>query len=400
MKVRVRPATTVLSAVALIGAAFIGVASPAAAAVPPYEPDPNSLGQIRFYNASGAAVTGGNLSDDPFAAYAVATTDDPKTANTHATLYGYTPVSGQNALLWSGEALTGQTVFPVTDSNAPTVVKTAGAHRPVGTLLPESAGGTSLATLISDFPNTNAAGSGYENLYQLRLVTANNDPKYWVADILVSGSTWTLVYPTAVVADNSSLTISKSTTIKYGASVTTSTTLKDSTTNSPIGGVAVQLQRKSGASWALVATVNTSNTGVASKSVKPTGNIQYRWTFAGNPSHKSATSPTQTLSVAQVVSAHSTKSTIKHGLAFNIWGTVNPPSSGQKVTLQDLVGKVWKNLATVTIKKQRLPNGANTVSFNFVVRIARASIVKYRVFKPATSTLVAGYSGTLTVRAT
>src|SRR5919197_2834090 len=93
MRVRFRAATTVLSATALIGAVLVGVANPAAAAVPPWEnPPANELGQIRFYDSSGNAVTGGNITDDPFALYAVATSDDPQSANTTATMFAYTPV--------------------------------------------------------------------------------------------------------------------------------------------------------------------------------------------------------------------------------------------------------------------------------------------------------------------
>src|SRR5436190_396069 len=106
MNVRFRAVTTVLSAAALAGAVLVGVANPAAATTPPWEPDTtNQIGQIRFYNAAGTEVRSGNVSDDPFAKYAVATTDDPHTANTVATLYAYTPVAGVLPINWTGEQL-------------------------------------------------------------------------------------------------------------------------------------------------------------------------------------------------------------------------------------------------------------------------------------------------------
>jgi hypothetical protein len=399
MRIRIRAVTTVMSAATLVGAALFALAGPAGATTPPYEPDANALGQIHFYDASGNPVTGGNLNDAPFAKYAVATTDDPHSGNTSAAIFAYTPQQGVNPLLWSGEELSNSTTFPVTDPNAPAVVKNAGAHRPVATM---SATDSPINQIVGDFPNTNTAGSGWENLYQIRMKTGptSNDPKYWVADVLVDtgAGTWTLVYPTA--KDNTSLTISKSTTIKYGSSTTTSTTLKDTTTNHAIASASVKLQRKSGTSWITVATKTTSSTGTASDTVKPTANTTYRWSYAGDATHNAKTSASQTVSVAPVISAHSTKSSVQHGTTFKIYGTVKPSSSGQKINLQRLSGTTWKTIGTVTIKKQKLPNGTTTVGFVFTVKPSTKGTFKYRVHKAATSTLVAANSSTLTVKVT
>jgi hypothetical protein len=398
MKVRFRAATTVLSATALMGAVLVGVAGPAGAAAPPYEPDANALGQIHFYTAGGVEVTSGTLTDDPPAKYAVASTNDPQSANNHATLYGYTPVAGVNPLNWSGEAMSGSTVFPVADPTAPAVVKTP--HRPVVTLASEANGGLTFADYIADFPNGNAAGTGYENLYQLRIKTQGNDPKYWAADIQVSGSAWTVVYPSAV--DASTMTISASTTINYGASTTTSTTLKDSVTNVAIGSAAVKLYQRpnTSAPWAFLANATTNASGVASKLVTPTGTTLYQWRYAAAGSHGAATSPTQTVSVKQVVSAHSTKSSVAHNVAFKIYGTVKPASAGQQITLQRKAGTAWNNVTSVTIKNQQLPNGTTTVGFVFTVKQGSAGTYNYRVSKAATARLLAGTSSTLTVHVT
>jgi hypothetical protein len=79
---------------------------------------------------------------------------------------------------------------------------------------------------------------------------------------------------------------------------------------------------------------------------------------------------------------------------------VNPASAGQTVNLQRLVGTAWHNQATVTIKKQPLPNGTSAVGFVFTVKVATASTQKYRIDKPATATLAEGFSSTLTVHVT
>lgn len=403
MNTRFRAATTVLSAAAIAGAVLVGVANPAAATTPPWEPDTaNQIGQIHFYNAAGTEVTSGSINDDPFAKYAVATSDDPQTSNTVATLYAYTPVNGVLPINWTGEQLSATTTFPVpAGAGVPAVVSGAGAHRPVVTLNDGAHGNINLAGYIADVPN-NDTTTAYAGLYELRIKTAGNDPKFWAADIQVSGTNWTLVYPATSGVDPSSMTISASKTISYNTSTSTSTTLKDTNGNSPIGSAAVKLYKrpKASAPWAFFANATTNASGVASKSVTLTANTQFQWRYAGNASHAAATSPTQTVSVKPVISAHSTKTTVAHNVAFKIYGTVKPASAGQSVTLQRQVGSSWTNVSTATIKNQKLPNGTTTVGFVFTTKQGSAGTYNYRVSKAATATLVTGTSSVLTVHVT
>jgi hypothetical protein len=204
------------------------------------------------------------------------------------------------------------------------------------------------------------------------------------------------------IEDLSSLSTASSKTIKYGTSTTTSTTLKDTRTGLVIPGVAVKLYRRpnTSTSWALVGTVTTSSTGKASKSVAPAARTLYQWRFAGNTAHKAATSGTQTIYVAQVVVIHTTKTTVVHNTTFKIYGTVKPSSSGQTVFLQRLIGTTWTNVASVTLKSQKLPNGITTVGYVFTLKPTAKATLKYRVYKPATSTLVKGYSSSVTITVT
>src|SRR5436189_3468562 len=113
MKLTRKAATRALTLVAA-GGVVLGIAGTALAAAPPYEPDTaDQIGQLLFYDSSGNLVTSGSTTASPIATFAVATSDDPQSANTSATLFGYTPVQGQNPLLWSGEQLSGTTTFPV-----------------------------------------------------------------------------------------------------------------------------------------------------------------------------------------------------------------------------------------------------------------------------------------------
>lgn len=146
-------------------------------------------------------------------------------------------------------------------------------------------------------------------------------------------------------------------TINYGASTTSSATLKDANGNTAIASAQVKLyQRPKGStSWTFVSNATTNSSGVASKSVSPKANEQYQWRYAGDSSHGAATSGVQTISVRPVISAHSTKATVPHGVAFKIYGTVNPASAGQTVHLQRQAGTAWNTIATVTIKRARTP---------------------------------------------
>jgi hypothetical protein len=68
---------------------------------------------------------------------------------------------------------------------------------------------TTLANLIQNYPNT--ATDSYQGLYQLRLKTsggaAGGTSKTWAAaDILVTGTTWTQVYPTPVAPKSATTT--------------------------------------------------------------------------------------------------------------------------------------------------------------------------------------------------
>lgn len=192
MKRTIKQVATGATVLVATGAMLVGGAGVAFAATPPFEPDTtNQLGQLMFYNAAGQEVTSGSVNDTPFAVYAVGSTDDPITTNTKATLYGYLPVNGVAPGAWSGEALSASTTFPVV--SGPSLITGAGAHRPVVT---QTSADTTLATLQTDFPHpAGDSGTAYDGLYQLRLKTAGNT-KWWAADVQITGTNWSLVYPT------------------------------------------------------------------------------------------------------------------------------------------------------------------------------------------------------------
>jgi hypothetical protein len=204
------------------------------------------------------------------------------------------------------------------------------------------------------------------------------------------------------VKDRSSLTISRSTAVRSGSSTTTGTVLKDARTGRAVAHAAVKLfgRLSTARTWSLIGTSVTSTTGVATKAVRPSAKAYYMWQFAGSSTLNATNSGTQTVSVGQVVAAGARPTTVRHGKSIKIYGWVSPSSSGQKIVLQRLFGKAWKNFSTVTIRKQKLPNGQTRIGYVFGPKLSSKGTYRFRVYKPATSTLLAGYSSTVTVKAT
>jgi hypothetical protein len=182
-------------ALAVLAAALLtfglGATPASGSAVPPWEPDPSSVGGLIFFNSSGQEVTGGSVDSSPLAAY-VEGTATVRAGDTVATLYGYLPVKGEQPSAWSGEQLGDTTAFP-----------NPGAPAPLGTsTLPVETGNSgdeTLAQLEIDYPNKDTSDDGYAGMYELRLYTnaphQSQTTTYDSADILISGSTWSVVYP-------------------------------------------------------------------------------------------------------------------------------------------------------------------------------------------------------------
>jgi hypothetical protein len=219
MKKLVRSIALVATATIAAGTLAAGFGGTAFGAAPPWEPDPGSVGGLLFFNAAGQQVTGGNLTDSPIAAY-VEGTATVRAGDTKATLYGYVPVAGTSPGTWSGEAIGSSTTFP--NASAPAPLNTATLPVETG-----SSGDETVATLESDLPNTNSAGSGYANLYELRLKTTQTGQQpnstYDSADIQINASagTWSIVYPVpTLTSTTTTLGVSPTSPQVQGASET------------------------------------------------------------------------------------------------------------------------------------------------------------------------------------
>jgi hypothetical protein len=205
------------------------------------------------------------------------------------------------------------------------------------------------------------------------------------------------------VADASSLAISATSAVRYGSLRTVNAKLVDAKTHALLGGQSVLLYQRasSNRAWGYVKRFTTTSKGTASTTIRPSTNEQYQLRYAGISTHKAATSATVVTSVVQVVSIARNHSSIKHGGKVSIYGAVSPAGSGQTVYLQQLVKTTWRTTAThVKIKRQRMPNGRTSTGYVLTIKLSTKGSVRFRVYKPATSTLAKGYSASATVKAT
>ncbi len=244
-----RAATTaILGATLVISTVLVSAVmttSAGASTTPPWEPigNPPEAGGLTFYNSSGQVITGGNISDNPIAAYIQGNTALQPTP-TLADLNGYDPttlgmpVTAPGA--WSGVGL-GSSNLP---SSAPGALGTS--------TLPVYTGQSySLSQLTETLPNTDTSSTdGYAGIYVLRLTTyqksdGGTTTSYDSADISVNSSTgaWSLVYSPLATTTTTLETPTPASPQTFGASVTLTAEVTDASAPGTVqfesGGTAV-----------------------------------------------------------------------------------------------------------------------------------------------------------------
>ena len=159
-------------------------------AVPAHR-EPPAIGTLKFFNAAGVQITAGNINDAPFAAY-IQSSAPGRVGDTKATLFGYLPKAGIDWDGWSGDQLSASTVYP--NLSAPAAL--ASSSLPLVSL---TAGDGPIAALQATYPHTEAPSNAYYGLYNLRVKTSGPGQAvgatFAQADIKITGSTWTVVYP-------------------------------------------------------------------------------------------------------------------------------------------------------------------------------------------------------------
>jgi hypothetical protein len=266
----------VVGAAAAVSIAGIGLLAGGGAAfaaggggpTPPWESSisPAPFGSITFYNAQGQVVTGGSITANGLGAYAVASTAAPS-GYTKASLFAYTPVSGENPALWSGSQIGGPSTFPNTTAPAPIGTTANPVEANTGS-------DTTISSYISAFPNTQTA-TGYVGLYDIRLqATGAGLPalsSYWdtVISVNTTTNTWSVDYPDFTQNTTTTLTASPASPQTAPASpVTLTATVAPAT----VGTVSFW----SGATQVGTTQTVTATSGVATvTTTPPTGTTPY-----------------------------------------------------------------------------------------------------------------------------
>jgi hypothetical protein len=160
----------------------------------------------------------------------------------------------------------------------------------------------------------------------------------------------------------------------------------------PLTGMSVSLYRRpvGTGSWLKVASTNTSNTGAAAFTVPiPTGHTDYQVRASGiDDVQLTATARTN---VRQLVTAALSTTSVRHGSAVLMKGVVTPHRA-LRVYLQRYSAGVWHNVVYVT--------SASTGAYSLRFIPTAAGTFSYRVWAPATSTLLLGLSPTRVLRVT
>ena len=204
----------------------------ATATAPSFEPDPGSVGALSFYNASGVQITSGSVNDSPQAAYYAGSGGGIAAGDNKANIVYYTPQDGVATGSWTtGETWTSTQTFGAAVTYPGTLAGTTHA------VVKGASTDGGLAVHISAFPSASTANPG---IYQVRLYTTqaggSGNATYYSADVLVSGSTWTQVYP-AVVAGPTPTTTSVSPSPASPQTVGTNVTFTATVTPTAAGSV-------------------------------------------------------------------------------------------------------------------------------------------------------------------
>ncbi len=352
-----------------LAALLVATSAAAFAATPPYEPDPtNVVGGLTFYDAAGNVITTGNINDAPFAAY-IQGGATVRAGDTKATLYGYLPVNGVAPGAWSGEALSSSQTYP--NASAPGALGTSSL--PLVGLTNTS---ETLAALQGDLPN-NATGA-YQGLYQLRIKTSaaglSVTGQWDAADILISGTTWTQVYPApTTTATTTALAVTPGSPQNAGVQVTLTATVSPSGAPgsvqffdgaNPIGGPVTVAG----------GTAQTSTSGLSIGTHSLTA--QFTPTNpASNPTEFSGSTSTAQSFVVTTPPATPTNTAlgvdVGTGTAFapvTLTATVTPSNAPGTVTFADgavVLGTTAAGSGTFTLVTSSLAQGAHTITATF-----------------------------------
>jgi Bacterial Ig-like domain (group 3) len=374
MNLRLRSIAVGASALAMAGGLAVVAAGPASAAGgPSWQPEAKAVGTLTFYNASGNPITGGNVTDSPIAAYVQGSTAD--TSHTVATLYAATPVSGTDPGTWGSDQLSTSTTYP--NASAPGALGTSTLP-----LVHGISGDSSLADQIADFPNTDTSTTdGFGGVYELRLKTGVSNTVWQVADIQVTGTTWSVIYPTAAAATSTTttLTANPATGATAGANVTLTATVSPSTATGT-----VQF-KENGTAIGSPATVSGGTAAVQGSFPSA---ATYALTADFTPSSNAFTASQGTLSyVVGSAASGGTSTSTALGVTPTSGPALSPVSLTATVTPSTAAGSVQFFDGTTSLGSSPVASGSANLSYS---QFAAGGHSLTAVFTPTDATQFAG----------
>ena len=185
------------------------------------------------------------------------------------------------------------------------------------------------------------------------------------------------------------------TSLTYGGSVTVSGKVTRRDTGAALAGVPVELywRRVGTATWTLTTTRTSSSTGAVSFAHKPTASVDYMWVYRGSTAYVGSSSALRRVGVKTALTATASRTSFALGGTFTLSGAVSPSHAGKTVYLQRYAGSgTW---TTVTSKVL-----STTSTYSFTVKPTTRGTVTYRVYKPADTDHLAGYSANRAVNVT
>ena len=189
----------------LVGAVASTGTAGAAGTTPTYEPDPGAVGTVTLYNAAGQPITSGSTTDAPLATYYKAS--GPKVGSFQFNLGNVTLLTPQDGVAtqsWTTpEQITASQNYTNLQATYP-----VGLNDPAtNVVIKGSATDETLAQHITNFPSASSLNVG---VYQIRVYTSTSATTYYTADVKVTGTSWSMVYPTVATPEATTTTLAAS----------------------------------------------------------------------------------------------------------------------------------------------------------------------------------------------
>lgn len=179
---------------------------------------------------------------------------------------------------------------------------------------------------------------------------------------------------------------SSTTAVTYGRAMTVSGRVTRPDTGAGIGAPAQLYGRRKGTtSWMLLGTATSSSTGYLSLSHRPLWSLDYQWIYRGSTVFTGAASSLRSVGVRTAVTATLSKTSFALGGSVTLSGKVSG-HAGTTVYLQRLVNGSWTTVTSKTL--------SSTSTYSFTIKPSSRGTYYYRVYKPADTDHLAGYSPT------